>query len=251
MAKKLSPYQAFKDNMTDAEALLSYARAFQNKRAKRMRRELRSKVGDALGIRDSQREALDCLESEDLFVVFMPEGSLSRDSFSDHQPLLRQSLVAACAALETYFADKAMEFVGPALNAEELPSRMKSINLTVGDWANIERKYKRRGWGVREIVGEHLRVTSSTAPNKIGVVLSTIGVKKGWSQQVDRLRAVESGTTERELNEITARRNRIAHSADRKGRGRVSSKLEEVEQQIAAIQEVVDALEELLEKHEV
>ena len=250
MAKKLSPYQAFKDNMTDAEALLSYARAFKNKRARRMRKELRSRVGNALGIRGSQREALDCLESKDLFVVFMPEGSLSRDLFSDQQPLLRQSLVAACAALETYVADKAMEFVGPALNAEELPSRMKSINLTVGDWASIEGKYKRRGWGIREIVGDHLREASSTAPNKIGNVLSTIGMKQ-WSQKVDRFRNVDSGTTVRELDDITERRNRIAHSADRKGRGRASSKLEEVEQQIATIHELVDALEELLEKHEV
>ena len=251
MAKKLTPYQAFKDNMKDAEALLSYARAFQNKRSRRMRKELRSRVGHALGIRGSQREALDCLESKDLFVVFMPEGSLGRDLFSDQQPLLRQSLVAACAALETYVADKAMEFVGPVLKADEPPSRMKDIILTVGQWASIEGKYTRRGWGIRDIVGDHLRKTSSTAPNQIGVVLSTIGLKKRWSQQVDRLRNAESGTTERELKEITERRNRIAHSADRKGRGRASSKAEEVEKQIAAIQEVVDALEELLEKHEV
>lgn len=251
MAKKLSPYQAFKDNMRDAEALLSYARAFQNKRSRRMRKELRSRVGHALRIKGSQREALDCLESKDLFVVFMPKGDLDRDLFSNQQPLLRQSLVAACAALETYVADKAMEFVGPALKADELPSRMKAISLTVGNWASIEGKYTRRGWGIREIVGDHLRETSSTAPNKIGFVLSTIGVKGGWSKQVDSLRSVEPGTTVRELDDITERRNRIAHSADRKGRGRMSSKLKEVEQQIAAIQEVVYALEELLEKHEV
>ena len=216
-----------------------------------MRQELRSKVGDALGIRGSQREALDCLESKDLFVVFMPEGSLSRDLFSDQQPLLRQSLVAACAALETYVADKAMEFVGPALKAEEFPPRMKSIDFNVGQWATIERKYKRRGWGIRSIVDEHLRQTSSTTPNKIGTVLSTIGFKKKWSKEVDRFRNVESGTTVRELEEITERRNLIAHAADMKGRGRVSSKLEEVEQQIATIQEVVNALEDLLQEHEV
>ena len=59
------------------------------------------------------------------------------------------------------------------------------------------------------------------------------------------------GTTVRELEEITERRNLIAHAADMKGRGRVSSKLEEVEQQIATIQEVVNALEDLLQEHEV
>ena len=227
MAKKLSPYQAFKENMKDAEALLSYARAFQNKRSRRMRKELRSRVGHALRIKGSQREALDCLESKDLFVVFMPKGDLDRDLFSNQQPLLRQSLVAACAALETYVADKAMEFVGPVLKADELPARMKDISLTVGHWASIEGRYKRRGWGIRGIVGDHIREASSTAPNKIGTVLSTIGIKQ-WSQKVDGFRNVAPGITVRELDDITERRNRIAHSADRKGRGRMSSKLEEV-----------------------
>ena len=137
------------------------------------------------------------LESDDLFVVFMPSGDLSRDRFTDLQPLLRQSLVAACAALETYVADKAMEFVGPALKSDELPARMKSIGLTVGHWAEIEEKYKRRGWGIRPVIDEYIRETSSTAPNNIGVVLSVVGVKR-WSTKVDFLvtRGFRVGTGE-------------------------------------------------------
>ncbi len=250
MSAKLGPHEAFVDNIEDAKALMSYARAFQNKRNRRMRQELRSRVGDALKVPVNQQEDLDCLESDDLFVVFMPSGDLSRDRFTDLQPLLRQSLVAACAALETYVADKAMEFVGAALKSYELPTRMKSISLTVGHWAEIEGKYKRRGWGIRSVIDRYIRETSSTAPSHIGVVLSTVGVKR-WSTQVDNARNVEQGTTVEELDAITKRRNLIAHSADRKGRGRASTNLQEVEQQLTTIEEVVNAIEEVLREHEV
>ena len=178
----------------------------------------------------------------------MPGGDLSRDQFTDLQPLLRQSLVAACAALETYVADKAMDFVGAALKSDHLPARMKSISLTVGHWAEIEEKYKRRGWGIRSVIDEYIRETSSTAPNNIGVVLSTIGVKR-WSTKVDNARNVEQGTTVGELDTITKRRNLIAHSADRKGRGRAATNLQEVERQLTTIEEVVHAIEEVLREH--
>ena len=246
---KLSPYEAFVDNIEDAKALMSYARAFKNKRNRRMRQELRSRVGDALKVPVNRQEDLDCLESDDLFVVFMPDGDLSRDRFTDLQPLLRQSLVAACAALETYVADKAMEFVGATLDADDLPSRMKSISLTVGRWAEIEKKYTRRRWGIRSIIDEYIRETSSTASSNIGIVLSTIGVDK-WSTKVDRARNVSQGTTVKELDEITRRRNLIAHTADRKGLGRASVKPGEVERQLLTIEDAVCAIEEVLGEHQ-
>ena len=119
VSRKLSPYEAFVDNIEDAEALLSYAHAFQNRRARSMRSELRLRIGEALKVAATRQNELDCLESDDLFVVFKPDSRLGRDEFKDLRPLLRQALVAASAALETYVADKAMEFVGPALSASE------------------------------------------------------------------------------------------------------------------------------------
>ena len=182
-----------------------------------------------------------------MLVVFMPDGRFNRGDFIDRQPLVRQSLVAACAAFETYLADKAMEFVGAIVASGQLPPRMKEINLTVGDWANIEENYRRRGWGIRSIIEEYIRRTSSTAPNSIGFVLSTIGVKD-WATKVDTLRSVDKGTTVRELDEITKRRNRIAHTADRKGRGRAPAKLEEIGKQVVTLKEVVDAIDEILKE---
>ena len=248
--RKPKPYQAFKDNIGDAEALLGYAVAFKNQRSRRMRREIRERVGDALRIPQSQRDQLDCLQSDDVFVVFTPDGNLGREDFTDLRPLLRQSLVAACAALETYVADKAIEFVGPAVRADTPYRRMKDIPLTVGRWVEIERIYKNRGSAIRSVVVEHIRETSSTAPNRIAEVLSIVGVQN-WLKGVDDARGVVPSTTDTELKELTERRDRIAHSADRKGRGRALIAPEEVREDLQTINSVVEATESLLSDHSV
>ena len=154
MTLKPAPYRAFRDHMEDAEALLRYAIAFKDQRSRRMRPELRDRVGQALNIPKRDRDKLDRLQSGDMFVVFTPNGNLSREHFRDLRPLLRQSLVAACAALETYVADKAVELLVPLLATDILERDMKAIQLTVGEWHSIERGYRRRGWGIRKIVDE-------------------------------------------------------------------------------------------------
>ena len=180
-------------------------------------------------------------------MVFPPGGELSRDHFRDLRPLLRQSLVAACAALEAYVADKAMEFVGPAIRAPSPPPRIRNIPLTVGRWIEIERTYERPGWAMRDVVEGYVRETS-TAPNRIGEVLSAVGVKN-WLKRVDLARELEPGTTEIELNALTERRNRIAHTADRQGRGRALLDVDEVIAHLCTINSVVDTTEDLLKDH--
>ena len=249
MATKPRPHDAFIDNLADAEALLSYALALKNERSRRMRRELRERVGEALNVPAKQRDGMDCLESGDLFVVLKSEGRLKRENFDDLRPMLRQSLVAACAALETYVADKAERYVGNALKADELPPRLKDIPLTVGHWAEIEENYERRVWGIRPVVIEHIRATSSTAPSQIGIVLSTVGVHD-WVKHVDKARSVPKGTTVRELEAITERRNKIAHAADRKGSGRAAIEPEEVKRHLDTIRSTVEAIEGLFEEED-
>ena len=248
--RKPKPYVAFKDNIADAEALLNYAIAFENRRSRSMRRELRGHIGDALKVPQKQRDELDCLESDDVFLVFLPGGSLNRGHFRDLRPLLRQSLVAACAALETYVADKAMEFVGSAVRADNPPRRMQEIPFSVGHWIEVKRTYKKLGWAIRDVVEDHIRETSSTAPNRIAEVLSTVGFHD-WVKKVDTTRQVQPGTTEAELRDLTDRRNRIAHSADRHGRGRAALDVSQVKACLRTIRSVVEATESLLKDHKV
>lgn len=103
---KPTPLGAFEINIADARHLMRMADALSNTRARRMRKELRDRVGDALRIPAKHRDSLDCLQSDHLFVTFMPGTEVKRSDFDDPRPLLRQAIVAACAAGETYLAGR-------------------------------------------------------------------------------------------------------------------------------------------------
>ena len=240
--RKPTPIEAYEGNMADARRLVSYARALENQRSnRRMRVELRRRLGGALEYPQRQHDDIDGIESSDLFVVLKPGSSLTRSDFEDRSPLLRQALVAACAAFETYLADKAMTRLSDVLKGDELPRRLRDIPLTVGRWRGIER-YERRSWGIRSVIEEHIREHSSTAPSKVGEVLATVGVTN-WAKRVDAYRKVAKEQTDKDLKLLTERRNRIAHAADRKGRGRSPIDVGEVERHLAVLDEVVRALE--------
>src|SRR3546814_4106600 len=99
---KPKPMTAFRDNMSDAHALVRLARATTTKRNYWMRREHRGRVRGALRLAQGVHDQLACVESDDLFIVLIPSSSLKRCDFENTEPLLRQSLVAGCAAVEKF-----------------------------------------------------------------------------------------------------------------------------------------------------
>lgn len=243
---KPKPLQAFEANMADAHHLVRLAEGLTNRRTRAMRKERRERVGAALDIANRRRDQLDCLESDDFFLVFLPGAKLCRKDFEDHRPLLRQALVAACAATETYVADKVMEKIGPMLTQAAATDRLRKVPMSLGDWLQIDEQYERRGWGRRQIVERYVREQSSTASYKVGAMLSLLGVQD-WSKHVDRHRNVNKGDTVKFLDRVTERRNRIAHEGDRSGRGRAPLEIEEVKGDLAALESVVIAIEALVE----
>jgi RiboL-PSP-HEPN len=242
---KLSARHAFNDNIADAETLVVIAKAMRNKRTRRMRRELRERLGSALGIPRKHWDHLDCIESEDIFAVFQPAASISRVDLDEPalRPLLRQALVAACGALETFVGDRVMERVGSVLRAPEKPARLLGLPMTVGDWLQIEDTYERRRWGLREIIEFEVRRLASPSPSQIGISFGVVGERELW-KRVDKRRNVARGSSERALERIYDRRNRIAHQGDRAGRGRAAISVREVEQDIACIVAIVDGLDQ-------
>jgi hypothetical protein len=207
-----SAIDAFESNIADARTLVTLAEGLENRRLRRMRVELREKLGAALKIPRRDQDALDCLESDELFVILKPGGSLNRGALSIEalRPLLRQAVVAVCAAIETYSADRAMELYPQAIRMEPIPTRLGELPMTVGDWLAIEQTYERRGWGLREVVDFEIRQQASADPSVLGRTFSMVGVQ-GVLGKVDGERGRARGTTDRELGEIVDRRNRIAH----------------------------------------
>lgn len=246
MAGKRKPTarQAFDDNLADAEQLVLLADALRNKRTYRMRLEKRERLGDALDIAKKNWDQLDCIESEDLFAVFPPGSRLDRKAFEDQalRPLLRQALVAGCAALETFVGDRVMERWSTAVDSEERPSRLLQLPMTVDDWLRIEHQYERKKWGLRQVAELEVRRIASPAPAQIGIAFSIVGEKGLW-KRIDQRRKVAAGKTEKALDQLNKRRNRIAHSGDRVGVGRAAISTEEVSNDLQSLVDIVDAMD--------
>lgn len=87
-----------------------------------MRVELRSRIGEALGVPRRRRDSLDYVESRELFLVIKPGGDTPRHHFTEPglRPLLRQAVVAIAAAVESYVAEKACVYIAEALRTDEL-----------------------------------------------------------------------------------------------------------------------------------
>lgn len=235
---------AFDYNIADAETLVLLAEGLQNKRVRRMRRERRETLGDALGIARRDWDELDCIESRDLFAVFTPRSRLARDAFDETslRPLLRQALVVGCAALETFVGDRVMELYGNALDFDERPRRLLELPMTVENWLWIDESYKRKRWGLREVVEWEVRRIASPSPGQIGIAFGIVGQKKLW-QRVDKRRRVDGGESERVLNRVYERRNQIAHGGDRVGRGRATISAAEVNGDLECMVDIVDAID--------
>ncbi len=247
MAGKVKPLPkaVFDANIGDAERLIGFARALTNNRKRRMRKELQESFGDVMRIPLRDRGKLDCIESDDVFIVLKPAGSVKRAHFeeSELRPLLRQSIVAISAAVESYVAEKAKSFIGEAWTT--LPERMRGIQIELGDVLEIEKKYKRTKWGYRELLETYFDREASPDPSKLGTVFSTVG-KKDVLKKVDAKRGVEKGVTSSQLTALYRRRNLIAHTGDRKGHGRAALTLAEVEAFRANAISIITALEAVL-----
>lgn len=243
---KQTPIAVFEENIDDAGRLLLLSEALLNQRVRKMRVEPRSAVGDALRVPTGKRAHLDCCESNDLFVVLLPGGRLTRDHFGDSglRPLLRQAVVAVSAAVETYVADKACCYISDAL--KDPPPRLKEVPLTLVGAMEVDAAYSRRRWGYRKVLENYLREVASPAPSSVGKVFSVVGRKVDW-KKLDGSRGVKHGSTENDLAALYGRRNRVAHSGDRSGSGKAQIKLDEVQGFVQSARSIVETLDKQLD----
>ena len=109
------------------------------------------------------------------------------------------------------------------------------------DWLWIDETYERKRWGLREVVEGEVRQIASPAPAQIGEAFGIVGQKDLW-KRVDSRRKVTAGSSESTLRVLYERRNRIAHSGDRVGRGRATISGDEVSGDLACLVEIVGAI---------
>lgn len=241
---KPKPMAAFNDNMADAHALVRLAEALVTNRTYRMRKEMRTKIGNALRIPQKRQDLLDCVHSDALYITLLPGSGWTRSDFQIQEPLLRQALVAGCAATETFLADRVTECCRRLTNDEDL-GRIGKISMTVAQWQVVNRSgYPRRAIADK-VIAPHVALNASTAASKVGELLALVEIDHPMTK-LDSVRRVAKGTTESELERITARRNQIAHQGDRSGRRRAHITREEVVADLAALESIVQTIDGVL-----
>lgn len=243
---------AFEVNMADAEWLVALAAALENQRVYRMRKELRSAIGSILRVPERQQGELDCIENGEIFIVFKPGSHYSRDSLRDRSALLRQAVVAGCAATETFFGDKVIEIVRPMLHSHRtrdhgsLPARLRAMQLDLGCFLAIDHDYERKRRGLTErVVVPYVSERVSVHPDALGHVLALTGISDPY-RKIDRHLGRPPGFTNDSLRRIAERRNRIAHTGDRQGRGRAAITDIEVWTMLEELSDTVRAAERVL-----
>jgi len=70
---KQSAGEAFDLNIEDAKILVEFARLLSNQRKRRMRVELRERIGSALGVPPRRWGDLDCLQNDGAFMISCPD----------------------------------------------------------------------------------------------------------------------------------------------------------------------------------
>jgi hypothetical protein len=240
--RRPSPIEVFETSIADAERLLGLARALDNKRVRRMRRELREGFGSAMRLAKRDQERLDCVESDDLFVIIKPNGAFTRADLAEQElrPLLRQAIVSVAAATESYVSEKASSYIGEALDGA--PDKLRGVRVTLGEVFDIEQTLKRRRFGWRRLVQERIERDSGSAPNKIDAVFGFVGRQVPWGKIDDR-RHVRRGESRKQMEELAKRRNRIAHTGDRIGARRATIDLAEADRHLKNAKAIVEALE--------
>lgn len=238
--RKPTALEAFQDN---------FAEALTNTRKYRMRKELREKIGESLRVGKNGWDKLDCIESPEVFVVLMPESRFSRDQFQHQEAMLRQAVVAGCTALETYVGDKTIaevrKIIGRTNRSGPLPSPLAALELRLDTWEKVERFQRRRLAITDHFIRDEIRERSSTHPQRIKELLKMAGVEDPLSL-IDEARGLVRGTTHRELETLNERRNRIAHSGDRNGRGRARIDAPTVRTGLDQIEAIVHATETMI-----
>ena len=176
MRAKPAPCDVFRDNLADAEALLRLARAPEHGRRPGGVGEPGGWVRAALRGPFMRGPRAGAPGRNPRHAVAGPGGHAASGGSTDLQPLLRQSLVAACLALETYVVDNAMECLAAAAGAGEFPAGRDPAPGEPAGAACSPEGYRGKP---RPVIDAYVQATRSIHPDRIGHILSSFAGPSG------------------------------------------------------------------------
>ena len=129
--------------------------------------------------------------------------------------LLRQAVVAACTALESFFwdilAENALSLV--RIRGSRTEPELRNLVLTLGDLVELE-QLPGADERLERIVLKNFERGILSDASVIDKVARLFGVRDIW-EDIARITEMDAGIIRRMVGELVARRNQIAHRADR------------------------------------
>lgn len=245
----ISPLAAFEDNIQDAIILVNRAKFLSTIGMRKLQSARTELVCDFLKIPNRDRGDVLCLENDHLFFVIKKDVGFGLEEMKNADPLYRQAIVAGCAAIESYVADIMIQHLDFALGLKEPSSKLTGMPITLREWHEIDAKYVQGIRGVKKIIRENIKKSAGPSSASVGYIMSMMQLT-GWSKKVDQVRVVPEGTTVKQLDMISNRRNVIAHSGDRGPRNtKAPIDAKTVDEYLQIIKSIVEALDKVIKKH--
>ena len=211
----MGAYELALGNFAVAEQLVQLYQLFSGLHELEPEADLRLVVCRRLGL--AENAAIRHVENEHLLVCAraaapIPPGLVIEGGIDF---LLRQSIIVACTALESFFWDSLRENVLIVVKARRRGAdrSIRDITLTLDDYLSIE-TFADPDERLRQIILRNFErgaLYDSASMEKIASVLTVAGF---WDEVGNRC-GRSPGDLRRDLDELIARRNQIAHRADR------------------------------------
>lgn len=129
--------------------------------------------------------------------------------------LLRQAVVVACTALETFFWHAVLESALTVVRARRAGAdeELKNLSVTLEDYISIE-QFPDRDTRVRQIILKNFERKTLYSADAIERVARILTVRDFW-EQVEKACGESATNLRRLVGDLISRRNVIAHRADR------------------------------------
>jgi hypothetical protein len=211
----MAAYELAIQNFGVAEHLLQLYELFRGLREKPLADDLRLAVCRELacpgntGVRESLNDHLVLLSK---IVAPLPQTLLLPDGLKF---LLRNAVIVACTAVESFFWDSLRENVLTIVRARRrgADEELRKLTLTLDDYLSIE-GYADPNERLKQIILKNFERRTLYDAESVGKIAAIMTVKDFWNV-VSRLCGRNATDVRRELDELINRRNQIAHRADR------------------------------------
>lgn len=208
-------YELAQQNFAVAEHLLQLFEMFRNLREEEDDDSLRLAVCRVLSI--PENTVLRHARNEKLVLagkasMAIPHSLVTPDGLNF---LLRQSVIVACTALESFYWDALRENVLTIVRARKrgADESLRKLTLTLDEYLSIQ-AFSDPDERLKEIILNNFERKTIYSPDSIDVIAKTLTVQNFWRKVAEKCGEPDTNL-KRHIGELIKRRNCVAHRADR------------------------------------